>query len=139
MSDALLVGLAASPESDLETVKGLGRYGRHPASKPLRAAIHGGVRDDVVRRPRRRSRSARRLGPYDRSKTAERLRSAKGWRTRQGQRLGLDPALLWPTASLERLADRRSNVDEEIEGPDVRAWQRRELGDSLRALFARLD
>ena len=139
MSDAVLVGLAASPESDLGTVKGLGRYGRHPASRELRAAIRGGLRDGVVRRPRRRSRSGRRLGPSERSKTAERLRSAKGWRTRQGQRLGLDPALLWPTASLERLADRRSNVDEELEGPDVRAWQRRELGDSLRALFARLD
>ena len=139
MSDAVLVGLAASPETDLETVKGLGRYGRHPASRELRAAIRGGLRDGPVRRPRRRSRRARRLGPSERSKTAERLRSAKSWRTRQGQRLGLDPALLWPTASLERLADRRSSVDEEIEGPDVRAWQHRELGDSLMTLFTRLD
>ena len=47
MSDAVLVGLAASPESDLETVKGLGRYGRPPASKSLRAAI-------TRRGPRRR-------------------------------------------------------------------------------------
>ena len=139
MSDAVLVGLAASPESDLETVKGLGRYGRHPASRELRAAIRGGVRDGVVRRPRRRSGSARRLGPFERSKAAERLRSAKSWRTQEGQRLGLDPALLWPTASLGRLSERRSNVDEELESPDVRAWQRRELGDSLGALFARLD
>ena len=139
MSDAVLVGLAASPESDLETVKGLGRYGRHPASRELRAAIRGGLRDGPVRRPRRRSRRARRLGPSERSKTAERLRSAKSWRTRQGQRLGLDPALLWPTASLERLADRRSSVDEELEGPDVRAWQHRELGDSLMTLFTRID
>ena len=139
MSGAVLVGLAASPETDLETVKGLGRYGRHPASKELRAAIHGGVRDGVVRRPRRRSGSARRLGPFERSKATERLRSAKSWRTQEGQRLGLDPALLWPTASLGRLSERRSNVDEELESPDVRAWQRRELGDSLGALFARLD
>ena len=139
VSDAVLVGLAASPHSDLATVTGLGRYGGPPAAEALLAAIRDGLRDGLVTRPRRKPLNTRRLSAAERAKVAERLQCAKGWRTRLGQRLGLDPALLWPATSLERLAGRRSSIDEEFESGSVRSWQRREFGDSLRTLFARLD
>lgn len=139
LSDAVLVRLATSPDSGLATVTGLGRYGRPPAAKSLLAAIRDGLRDDPVQRPRRKPREGRRLSASERVKVAERLQSAKSWRTRLGGRLGLDPALLWPATSLERLAGRRSSIDEEFESGGVRSWQRREFGDSLRTLFAGLD
>src|SRR5918999_5327916 len=65
--------------------------------------------------------------PYE---SRERLRRLKQWRTERGAVLKLDPALLWPTASLERLALQPENWRAEImeEGNnDVRNWQRREF------------
>ena len=74
-----------------------------------------------------------------------RLQRLKQWRAARGAALGLDPALLWPAASLERWAlhraldgsfqtggreDRRSPVDE----PEVRDWQRREFQAELEAI-----
>ena len=49
-------------------------------------------------------------------------------RTQIGTDLGLDPALIWPAASLERMALAPEGFQEEIDGSaDVRAWQRREF------------
>jgi ribonuclease D len=139
LSDAVLVGLAASPHSSLETVTGLGRYGRPGSAKSLRAALHDGLRDGPVGRPPRKPQNNRRLRGEERVKAAERLKRAKSWRTGLGLQLGLDPALLWPARSLERLAGWRNSIDEEFESIDVRSWQRQEFGDSLRTLFAGLD
>ena len=76
-----------------------------------------------------------------------RLRKFKQWRIERGEALGLDPALLWPSASLERWALQGSSntgggenpsisvppvpaVDE----PEVRSWQRREFEAELEAI-----
>ena len=53
--------------------------------------------------------------------------------------LGMDASLLWPSASLERLATepeswRRELLDDTV--PEVRQWQRREFGDDLAGLCA---
>jgi ribonuclease D len=64
----------------------------------------------------------------------ERLRHLKGWRAELGAALKLDPALLWPTASLERLALQPESWSAEIledNSRDVRNWQRREFSQSL--------
>lgn len=64
----------------------------------------------------------------------ERLRRLKRWRTARGDALGLDPALLWPAASLERLAlDPQAGRAEILEHgtTEVRSWQRREFGQEL--------
>ena len=69
------------------------------------------------------------------------LQRFKQWRAERGAALGLDPALLWPTPSLERRAlhgsldtdggeNRRPPVDE----PEVREWQRREFETELEAI-----
>ena len=51
--DSALVQLSSDSSSDLTTVKGLGRFGRPPASRGLRAAIEEGLRARLVTRPKR--------------------------------------------------------------------------------------
>ena len=53
MPDSALVQLSSDSSSDLTTVKGLGRFGRPPASRGLRAAIEEGLRARPVTRPKR--------------------------------------------------------------------------------------
>jgi hypothetical protein len=55
----------------------------------------------------------------------------KTWRESLGQDLGLDPSLLWPTVSLERLAKAPGSFAAEVNSPNVREWQRREFSVSL--------
>lgn len=78
--------------------------------------------------------------PYSRSEnpwtheSRERLRHLKQWRAKRGAELKLDPALLWPSASLERLALQPENWRAEVleeRNRDVRNWQRREFAQSL--------
>lgn len=139
LSDTVLISLASKPHSILATVQGIGRYGRGTAAKALQDAIYRGAQTDPITPPRRKQVKTRRPRPSERDKSAERLRYAKTWRTEQGLRLGLDPALLWPAKSLERIAACHSSVDEECESVDVRLWQRREFGESLRSFLGRLD
>ena len=139
IGDAVLLALAANPGADLDSVKGLGRYRHPPAAGPLRDAVRSGLRDGPVERPRRRSPGGPRPNAAQRAEAADRLQHAKRWRTRLGEQLGLDPALLWPAPSLERLANRQSSLDEELSSAEVRAWQGREFGESLRTFLAGLD
>ena len=60
------------------------------------------------------------------------LQSLKRRRTEIGAALDLDPALIWPAPSLERMALAPEEWRIEIEeggAAEVRAWQRREFGD----------
>ena len=59
----------------------------------------------------------------------------KTWRSQLGQELRLDPGLLWPTVSLERLARSPGNLDAELASPEVRSWQKREFGAALRGVL----
>jgi hypothetical protein len=65
----------------------------------------------------------------------ERLGKLKDWRNHEGERLSLDPSLLWPMRSLERLARDPGAVDEEVRSPDVRRWQRGEFEAAVRAVL----
>ena len=68
----------------------------------------------------------------------ERARRLKAWRKALGAELGLDPSLLWPGASMERLARRPGGLRAELDGPDVRAWQASEFAARLRDVLAGL-
>ena len=137
VSDAVLVDLAASPGIDLASVKGIGRYAHPPALKGLRRAIEDGLAAPAVRRPARERSAGAPLTRADRVRAKDRLALLKGWRTGLGSRLGLDPALLWPAASLTRLARRPEDLDTELAAPEVRQWQRREFEAELRRLLRR--
>ena len=60
-----------------------------------------------------------------------RLQGLKEWRSLQGNKFGLDPALLWPATSLERLAVTPDSFSDELASSDIRQWQLEEFGDSL--------
>ena len=61
----------------------------------------------------------------------QRLEELKLWRKAHGGNLSIDPSLVWPTVSLERLARNPDAIGEEMAGPDVRRWQSAEFGKSL--------
>ena len=138
VADAVLVALAAEPSSDLIRVKGIGPYGRAPKSSGLRRAIREGRGAAPVKRPPARRSGRPRPSREDREEAPKRLRVLKQWRLEHANRLKLDPGLLWPAASLERLSVRPREFDGELESTDVRRWQRRELGESLRSLVPHL-
>ena len=127
-NEALLI-LAGSPDLELHKVRGLHSEIARRAGDRIREAIQRGTCGPGVHRP---------SPPKDLAWEPEaqtRLRSLKGWRTRQAASLDLDPALVWPAASLERLALRWNGSA--AESPDdgaqeVRSWQRHEFSQELR-------
>ena len=133
-SDAALVGLTEASESDMASVKGLGRYSYPPGATRLRRVLQEGRRARPLTRPRR-THVGPRQSAEERAAAAQRLPKLKQWRTALGDSLDLDPALLWPMASIERLSRDTGTIDAELEAPEVRRWQRREFGDSLRRLL----
>ena len=135
--DSALVELSSEPTADLSTIKGLGRFGRPPADRSLRAAIDNGLRSQPVSRPKR-ARSNDVPGPAERERIGGRLQSLKRWRSQLGRGLGLDASLLWPTVSLERLARHPCDLQSEIVSSEVRGWQKREFGTSLKRVLADL-
>lgn len=68
---------------------------------------------------------------------AYRLARLKQWLERRGGELGLEPSLLWPTASLERMAANPAACLEELTAAaEVRQWQRREFAQRLAEICA---
>ena len=137
MQDSALVRLSAEPATDLSRVRELGRFRRRPDDRRLRAAIAEGLESRPVTRPKR-ERTGDRLGPAERKRATARLKKLKEWRNQIGRELQLDASLLWPTVSLERLSRCPSGLDAEVDSPEVRGWQRREFGESLRRVLATL-
>lgn len=138
IQDSALVRLSSDPTANLSTVKGLGRFGRPPADRGLKRAIKEGLRSRPVTRPKpTRSRDEIRC-PEEREKARTRFRSLKTWRSHLGEELELDPSLLWPTVSLDRLARRPCTLHSELVSPEVRSWQKHEFGNALRIVLESL-
>lgn len=123
-----LVYLAAHPEAAMEDVPGISptlvrRYGRG-----VRAALKAGVASPPLRRPR----PPQPMFPrFTKAETA-RLSRLKKWRSDLGAELGVDPSILWPMRSLERLARAPGSFESEGSSPDVRVWQRERFAEQLR-------
>ena len=135
--DSALVGLAANPKTNPSSVKGIGWFRRPPASRRLKSAIKQGLDAEPVVLPRRTRNGA----PKTRTELARaeaRLRKLKSWRLDLGKKFELDPSLLWPRVSLERLAREPSALSSELESREVRDWQRAEFGASLRKVVGNL-
>ena len=66
------------------------------------------------------------------------LKDLKTWRTEQAALLSLDPALIWPMVSLERLARDPMALDDEVHAQEVRNWQRARIAPLLRAKLGAL-
>ncbi len=137
MGDSVLVELAANPSAELSTIKGLGRFGRPPGDRALRRAITKGVRSSPVTRPSRTLHREPQTAA-ERERARDRLRTLKKWRIQLGEELKLDPSLLWPAVSLERLSQHPDSLQSELASAEVRSWQKGEFGSALKKVLATL-
>ena len=122
-----LIYLASNPAVDIAQLPALRRQVDSRFGRLLRATVHRGLADPPIGNPIRH-----RIQPVT-SLEIERLKMLKRWRTNLGTQLSIDPALVWPMASLERLAKVPSTLDAEIRVPEVRQWQREQFATSLAA------
>jgi ribonuclease D len=123
--DVVLSSLANNPTMSLTEVPSLGQIGLKRFGRGLRKALHNGFIAPPINRPP--VISTDRLN----NKQIKRLSLLKIWRTSLGETLSLDPSLLWPKASLERLAKAPDTLEIELKSKDIRHWQREQFASSL--------
>lgn len=132
ISDSILVSIARDPHGDLSGIKGIGWWSRPEPSARLKRVIKNGLEGSPIVRPRKQDTRGPRLSNKQREKANMRLKSLKTWRKNLGGQLDLDPSILWPTSSLNRLSRSPEDLETEIENSEVRSWQQREFGDLLK-------
>ncbi|MDO8569154.1 MAG: HRDC domain-containing protein [Dehalococcoidales bacterium] len=130
--NSALLSLATSPTTALSKVPGLGQTGLKRFGRGLQQAIHDGLAAPPIRRPP--PVAAERFS----HEQFERLTRLKAWRASLGSTLSLDPPLLWPTASLERLARAPDTLGVELTSADIRRWQHDRFASTLRAYLESL-
>ena len=122
-----LVHLASNPTADLGQLPSLRGQVDSRLGRLLRAALQKGLADPPISNPvRPRRRAATQI-------EIERLQMLKRWRVDLGKQLSIDPALVWPMASLERLAKAPAALGAELCAGEVRRWQREQFATSLGA------
>ena len=122
-----LIYLASNPAADLAQLPSLRRQVDSSFGRLLRAALHMGLADPPISNLVRNS--IRPATPVD----IDRLQMLKKWRSNLGMQLSIDPALVWPMASLERLGKAPLTLDAELQSPEVRQWQCEQFATSLGA------
>ena len=126
-----MAALAANPsmnpaEAPSMTPGSLRRFG-----DGIRRAIKDGLRAPEIQRPPQDRPRGPRPSRAEQARAKDRLQKLKAWRTAEALRLEVDPALVWPMRSLERLARDPSLVADESATPDARHWQVKEFAESL--------
>jgi len=132
ISAEALVAIATEPEIDLAEVKGLGEQTRRRLGLAIARAVKEGLAAGPLKRPPGRTP----FRPRPSASEAAVLARLKEWRVAEGEKLAMDPSLLWPMRSLERLARAPQTVDEELVSPDIRRWQRTQFEAAVRATLA---
>ena len=130
--DAVLVSLAMCPTAALSDVPGLGQTGLQRYGRGLEQAIRDGLVAPPIERPHRVA------GERLSHEQMQRLTHLKEWRVSLGATLSLDPSLLWPMASLERLAKAPHTIGVELTSSDIRRWQLDNFALELRAYLESL-
>ena len=125
-----LIHLAANPAADLADIPSLRRQVDSRFGRLLRATLQKGLADPPISNPIRYG-----IQPVTRIQI-ERLQKLKKWRLGVGKQLSIDPSLVWPMASLERLAKAPSTLPAELESFEVRRWQHEQFGTSLEACLS---
>ena len=80
----------------------------------------------------------RRLNTFSDPEAKDRLQLLKQWRKNKSARLSLDPSLIWPVKSLERIAIQTDQWETEItdlQNSSVRSWQITEFSAELQNLI----
>jgi len=129
---ATLIFLATNPEAALSEVPGLGQTGLKRFGQGLQQALDNGIAAPPLHRPRpiKTKRASK--------EQIQRLSHFKEWRTSLGSSLSLDPSLLWPLTSLERLAKEPDTLSAELTSDSVRNWQRDVVASSLQVYLESL-
>ena len=138
VSDSVLVDIARDPDQDFSKIKGIGHWARSDARKRIDLAVEEGRSDEPVQRPRNQARRGPHLSNKQREQANQHLRDLKQWRKTHGERLELDPSLLWPTVSHGRISRQPENLEDEFSEPEVRDWQITEFGESLESFLSYL-
>ncbi len=125
LPDDDLVHLAANPDTDLTKLPSVRRRVASRFGAGLRVALAAGMAAPEVVRP-----TPDRAPPMTPPSKAL-LTILKEWRTDLGNQLDIDPSLVWPMASLERLAKAPEHLCAEMQSPQVRQWQKVEFAESL--------
>jgi ribonuclease D len=131
VGDSVLVAIAREPYSNYSDIKGIGMWGRSEVSKRIRKVVTEALNQPPVERPRRQNTRTNVMSSKEREKANTRLKELKEWRKALGENIGVDPSLLWPTISLDRLSRDPSRFGEEVSEPQVRKWQCLEFGKKL--------
>ncbi len=132
LSDATLIFLATSPQAALSEVPGLGQTGLKRFGQGLQQALHNGITAPPINRPHP-TKTVRAS-----EEQVQRLSRLKEWRTSLGSSLSLDPSLLWPLTSLERLAKAPDTLSVELTSNNIRHWQRDVATSSLQSCLESL-
>ena len=133
LSNAALGAIAADSSAEAQPIASVPR--RFAAE--VRKAVARGTGAPPLRRPAGEPR--RRLSREETVAIRRRLTSLKEWRVKEAATLAIDPALVWPMSSIERLARRPGTLDAERESREVRDWQFALSAERLRQLLASLD
>ncbi len=135
ISNKTLLTLAANPNANLGKMKGIGKWLLQHFRKDLTEALQRGINADPVILPK-----APRRPSWSNSANA-RLDILKNWRLRKGEEFSLDPAILWPMSSLQRIAREPALLSEELSNENnsaIRNWQKNLLATELEILVKTL-
>jgi ribonuclease D len=125
--DTALIYLATNPTAAFSEVPDLGQTRLQRFERGLQQALRDGLTASPIHRPS--SMTAKCVS----QEQTRRLSRLKAWRASLSATLSLDPSLLWPTASLERLAKAPDTLGIELTSANVRRWQRDNFASSLHA------
>ena len=128
LSNNILLDLAADPDVQGKEKESLAKVLIGPFGNPIRKALRQGQADPIGTRPR----PNQHLRPRPTQEEQERFASLRRWRTGEGLRLNIDPALVWPMVSLERLSRPPASLDDELASAEVRQWQTAQFQASIR-------
>ena len=119
--------LLALAQSDGMLPRGIGGMLATRCSGELAEAIRRGFDGPEAPRPERSEPYTDPWSPESR----DRLKSLKRWRALISDELGLAVSHIWPTPSLERIAQRPGRIERELAGGEgeVRRWQTAEFGE----------
>ena len=135
LPDSTLVMIADEPSLDLTQVRGLVNYHNQKFLSALELAIWRGTKAKPIKRKKHTKNQVINLTQKQLQNSRKRLQQLRNWRLVLAKQLDLPPGLLWPAASLQRLARQPDCFDEEHFSEEVRTWQHSEFGSSLRKLI----
>ena len=128
LSAAVIGAIAAMPGMPLDKVPGLSQGTMRRFERGILTAVRKGIDGPPLMRP------APQFPPKARPSASQvkRLANLKTWRTAEAKTFEVDPSMIWPMRSLERLAREPGTLTNEQFSTEVRNWQREQFSESLR-------